>query len=84
MRKFVYIKYFWDLLHLYFANIKSVKRSFEINIKDIRNIEGIKIGRILEKRYLNKISWYLKLLYIFIKISFIFLLRFLFVLIIKL
>lgn len=78
MRKFPGIRYFQSLSYLYFTVIKSVEAGIEIGVKDI------KIGRILGERCIDKISWYLELLYVFNEILSISLLRFLSILITKL
>lgn len=79
MKRFVYIEYFWDLLHLYFTSIESVKKSIEGDIEDIKNVKGTKVGQISGKRCVGKISWCLGLLHISKKVFATFLSKFLFV-----
>lgn len=74
--KFVYIRYFWDLPRLCFTSIKGIKRSIKTCVKNTRSIKSIKVSKILGKIYVDKISYYSRLLFIFNEISFILLLRF--------
>lgn len=51
MKRFTYIRYYWDLLHLYFTNVKSVK----ISIKKTKDVKDIKISQILRKTFICKL-----------------------------
>lgn len=41
-------------MYSYFSNNKSVKKSAEIGIKNIKSIKDTKISKILEGEYINK------------------------------
>lgn len=42
-------------MHLYFIIVKNVKKSVKMGIKNIRGTKDIKIGKILERKYIGKI-----------------------------
>lgn len=79
MKKFVCIRYFWALPHLYYADFENDEGNVEAGIEDIRDVEGTEVGGILGKRYVGETSWYMELLRVSSELSFVFLLRFLFV-----
>lgn len=84
MRRFICIRYFWDLLRPRYTSVGSDEGNVKAGIENMRSVKGTKVGKILGKRCINKTFWYLGLLRVSSEIFFISLLRFSSVLITKL
>lgn len=84
IKRFGYIRYFWDCLHLCLNGTKSVRGYIEGGIKVFKGVKDIKADGISGKRYISETYWYLRLSLISNKVSFISLSRFLCVSIIRL
>lgn len=61
VRKLPGIRYFRAFQRLSFTSVEGVEASVEVGVKDTRGVESTKVGGILEKRYIDEISWRLGL-----------------------
>lgn len=73
MRNFIYIRYLRVFPRLRDAIVENIEGSVETNVKNIRIVEDTKVGKISREICVGETSWYLRLLRVSNKVSFVFL-----------